>query len=552
MDIVHTIMDKKKILFINEGNHLKTGFSVIGKEILSRLYSTKKYCLAEYMSYVENDDPKNFSVPWKTYSAIPSQNSPLYHLYHQDQAGQFGKTLFEHVLLDFKPDIVIDIRDAWMIEWQNISPFRDKFKWIIMPTVDSAPQQASWLDVYSQADAVLGYCRYSKEVLETESGGKIQVPHIVRAGVNPDIYKPLNKRNCRKELGIPEDCNLILKISRNQSRKLFPNLIEAFSDYLKKYNDKSTYLYLHTSFPDVGFDVGKHIMQSGISHRILLSYRCEACGKFWADFFQTELSTCKHCGNLAAHAPNTAHGISSEDMAKIYNSADLYIQYSIGEGLSVPMVEAKACGIPTFGVDYSAMSEQLEVEGCQKIKVNQYFHEPVIQTEQIRVYPCNQDLIEKIHKFFQSSHEDRKRWGEIARKDAVENYSFDRAAKIFEKVIDEMDTSDTQLNWHYPKPKIPPMRKNLPERCSNRDFVDWCIDNILGEPELKNSYWKLCLIKDLGVGYSSEKGGRRPFNRNDCANMFMNRAKNKAMWEQKRVESLNLNPEEDLIKWKLI
>src|SRR5690606_349177 len=44
------------------------------------------------------------------------------------------------------------------------------------------------------------------------------------------------------------------------------------------------------------------------------------------------------------------------------------------EGMGMPIAEAKACGLPAFAVDYSAMKEQVECEGCQSIKVERFFH----------------------------------------------------------------------------------------------------------------------------------------------------------------------------------
>lgn len=895
-------MDKKRILFVNEFSELSTGFSVIGKEILTRLYKTEKYDIAEYASYVDYSDPKLFNAPWKVYTATPHPNDPRINEYRQDPAGQFGKTLFEDVLLDFQPDIVIDLRDFWMCldrkslilndlgrpteiqnvkndqivisddgtcnrilnigkrqytgkmikiktkilsldtemtenhpvltmprtpscqlptklncffknandiqkgdyvffpipKWENKrsdlsndqlfalgffvaegcflkhnnikdgiqltgsykegelvktcisslaslcengvihncqkdkkksrsvgrigsrslanrlyewfgeyakskflpkwimdlppeqcayflsglitgdgtlhfknrtaryyttsqdlafqtwllllkcgvfstlnkgttvlrgarskrfllniskpnfdnivnlvinkrpstlshpriidnkivltvsdiekyyvenetvynmevektntytghfimhncefedkTPFRDKFKWIIMPTVDSEPQQAEWIDVYSRADKVLGYCRYSKEILERESGGRIRVEDIVRPGVNPEIYHPLDKIKCRKELGVPENSNIILKVSRNQARKLWPNLIEAFAQYIKIYKDKNTYLYLHTSFPDAGFSLDKFILNSGVSHRILMTYTCQACGYVCGDFFQSEISTCKRCSNMAMHMPNTSHGVSSEYMCKIYNCADLYIQYSIAEGLSVPMVEAKACGIPTFGVDYAAMSEQLEVEGTTKIKQNQRFYEPVIQTEQMRVYPDNDDCVQKIHEFFKSTPEQRKQWSESVKKDAIENYSFDRAAKIFEKAIDEMPIYDQKDTWMSLKPKFPPMKQNVPDIDSDAEFIDWCMDNVSGETRLKKSYYKAELLKGLATGYLNDKGFKAPLDRERCYNMFMQKAMNKRLGEMYRISRLK-EKDENTVSWRLI
>ncbi len=195
--------------------------------------------------------------------------------------------------------------------------------------------------------------------------------------------------------------------------------------------------------------------------------------------------------------------MSREELAKIHNCANLYIQYSIAGALEMPICEAKACHVPVLAVDYAAMSEQVETEGCEKIKVKKTFHEAVIETEQVRALPDSDDCVEKIHKFLQSSPEDKEKWGNLARKDTEENYSFDRAAKIFEKAIDETEVPDHKDTWLNASKGIEKINNNPPEKCSNLEFVDWCIDEVLHNPKLKESYWKSCILKDLGMGYCS-------------------------------------------------
>jgi glycosyltransferase involved in cell wall biosynthesis len=542
---------KKKILLVNEFSELNTGFSVIGKEILSRLYKTDKYDIAELATYSEHGDPRHFIAPWKVYPGTPHpSDKAATHFYQANYIGQFGAAVFDKVVLDYKPDVVITWMDPFMVSYINDSPYRDKFKFLVMACVDSRPQQASWLDFYARADKLIGYAKYTKTVLEEELPERLKVDLIARPGVDTNVFKPLNKLECRKELGLPEDANILLTVMRNQRRKLFPDLIEMFRDYLKRYEDKNTYLYLHTSYPDVGFDIARHVMQSGVSHRILTTYMCENCKFVESSHFRSEISPCKRCGELAAHMPNTSYGVNRETLAKIHNIADLYIQYSIAGALEMPICEAKACGVPALAVDYAAMSEQVEIEGCDKIKVGKTFHEAVIETEQVRALPDHEDAIAKVRKFFQSSKEDKQKWSKIAQEDA-QKYSFDQAATVFEQALDEMEVGNIQLSWHNPKINTPPMRTDFPQTASNIEFVDWCIDNVLGESWLKESYWKSVLIKNLGVGYESEKGNRRKFDRNDCINMFVNRAKNKALWEKYRIKSLNI-PQEESIKWRLV
>jgi glycosyltransferase involved in cell wall biosynthesis len=547
-------MNKKRILWVSEASFMNTGFSVLSKEILERLYATDKYEIAELGCYARTNDPRSYTIPWKFYGSIPDpENVIATERYNNSVYGQFGESVFEQICLDFKPDIVIDVRDWWMCEYQLRSPYRNRFKLVWMPTIDGEPQRLEWLDSYQRADLILTYSQYGKDVLEREAPGKISVFDVVRPGVNHEMYRPLDKKKLREHFGLSPDANIIMSVMRNQRRKLFPDLIEAFSEYLKHCVKQgnaelagNTYLYLHTSYPDVGFDIARHIMQNGVGHRVLTTYICQACKQYYVDFFQTELTCCRFCGARAAHMPNTQLGLTREQLVNIINLADLYVQYSICEGFGMPIAEAKACGVPAMGIDYSATSEQVNAPGCFPLKVGKFFYEAVIETEQKRALPDTQDTVEKLYKFFNTHPDERHQFGLLARQDASENHSFDRAAKVFESALDSLDVNSS---WDDQEQKLAPMCMDIPQNYNNTELTDWCIDNVLGQPELKTTHWRNDLIKSLNVGFTVERAGRKPFDQNELVEMFMQLAKNHNFWERIRVKPF---VKSESIRWEVL
>lgn len=538
---------------------MNTGFSVLTREILLRLHATGKYELAEYGSYAQTTDARAAGTPWKFYGAIPEQGTELYNKYNSSVYGQFGETLFEHVCLDFKPDIVVDVRDWWMCEFELRSPFSDKYKLVWMPTIDGEPQKAEWLDSYKRADAILTYSHYGKSVLEREAPGLIDVKGIVSPGVNHEIYKPVeDKKKHRKKFGIDKDINIIMAVMRNQRRKLYPDLIEAFKEFLDKCEHlglhdmaNKTYLYLHTSYPDVGFDISRHIMNNGVGHRVLMTYSCPKCKAYYPSYFQTELAPCRSCGSYSSHMPNTNYGLSRQQLADIYNLADLYVQYSICEGYGMPIAEAKACGIPAIGVDYSAISEQVNVEGCSPIAVEKFFYEPVIETEQKRALPNNSDFVAKAIEFLGASDEEKANWAKAVREDVVKNCSFDRSAQIFENVLDDIEIKDRSETWDKKDPVLAPSISHVPNFVSNKEFIEWCIENILGRVDLVGGYWCNDMIKSLNCGFITNKGGRSKFDRNLAVQMLHQIAQEKNGWELERVKEF-VDAEEVGIRWELV
>jgi hypothetical protein len=154
--------EKPKILVCSEASKVSSGFGVYNKYLLEGLYNSKKYEVAEFASYGLIGDKDKHNIPWKYYPNAIVADDPRAQEFNQTAENHFGKWRFDRVVLDFKPDIVIDVRDYWMSAYQQKSPLRKYFHWILMPTVDSSPQQDEWLDTYIDADAIFTYSDWGK------------------------------------------------------------------------------------------------------------------------------------------------------------------------------------------------------------------------------------------------------------------------------------------------------------------------------------------------------------------------------------------------------
>lgn len=319
----------------SEASFLSSGFGTYAREILSRLYLTGKYEIAEFASYGMVNDPRDKNIPWKYYANAVKDNDPRYQEYMSRGDNQFGRWRFEKVLLDFRPDILIDVRDYWMSAYQAISPLRPYFHWILMPTVDSAPQQEEWIDTFLSADAVFTYSDWGAEVLKQQSNNQINYIDSASPGVDLNTFKPLNKELIKKQLSIPENSIIIGSVMRNQKRKLFPELISSFSQALnilekENYNlGKNLYLYLHTSYPDMGWDIPELLKEYRVSNRVLFSYACRKCSYIESGVYTGPTKVCPKCLNKAMAMPSVTNGISNEKLAEVYNCFDLYVQYAI-------------------------------------------------------------------------------------------------------------------------------------------------------------------------------------------------------------------------------
>jgi glycosyltransferase involved in cell wall biosynthesis len=539
-------LKKKKVLFQSEASFLSTGFSTMMMEIMKRLHKDGSIDFVEFGSYAKTSDPRAGSLPWKFYGAVPEDHDEFgKKRYSSSIYSQFGQAMFEQVLLQEQPDIVFSNTDHWMLQYQMYSPLRDNYKLMWCPTVDGRPQKIEWIEDYGKADLLLTYCDWASKVLWEESGGKIKSFGSVRPGCDHKVFRPMNaKKELRQKYGVPEDSYVITTVMRNQKRKLYPDLIKSFAELIKhcvkegnKELAEKTYLYIHSSYPDVGYDLADLVMKHGVAHRVFFSYTCVACKSTYSSFFSGELACCKKCGKHAAHMPNTGHGVSRETLAEVYNMADVYVQYAVSEGYSLTCSEAKACGTPVFAVDYSAMEDHAYSPGGMPIKVQRFLSETVTETEQDRVLPDNDDLVKKLYDFFTTlSPEGRISLGNAARKRAETEECFDRSYKIVLDAINSIDVPDHSLTWQYPILRSFSPSTKVPPNLNNGQFVDWCIDNILHEPNRKKSWWRDNVVKGLNCGYIviGHQQARQKFDRQDAGQMMLNMANEKLFWENQR------------------
>jgi glycosyltransferase involved in cell wall biosynthesis len=551
-------MRKKRILFCSEATFLNTGYATYTREILNYLYSTGKYELAEMASYGERNDPRAKSVPWKFYGVMPNQDASEEEKrqYASSATNQFGEFIFESVCLEFKPDVVCDIRDFWMLDFAERSPFRPFFKWCIMPTVDARPQARQWVATYESADACLTYSNWAGEVLKEQSGGKIKYLGSSPPSAHP-AYQPMDRLALRNEYGINPNAKIIGTVMRNQRRKLYPDLFEAFKILLETVEDDSDYLlYCHTSYPDLGWDIPELLQQYQLSSKVLFTYICAQTGKPFPSLFKGAVAQSPFTGQYGATLSNVKNGVGYEDLAKVINLFDIYVQYANCEGFGLPQVEAAACAVPVMGTDYSAMESVLRELGGYPIKPKALYKE--LETGCFRAVPDNNLAASKLIEFFSLPQEERRSLGSKTREAFLKDFQWDKSGKVWEDYFDSVEILPEELTWKSP-PRIrqpQPKPEKLPEHSKHENLAKWLIADVLCEPDKLNSFIESRLIRDLiyksstsitGGMYFNESAAifdgsqtRTQFNFDMAYDHMAALCNRRNMWEQRRKELYKL------------
>lgn len=546
--------NKKRIFIANDASYLASGYGVYGKELLSRLHNSGKYEVAELGCYATIKSPEIKKIPWKFYPNAVNADDKRFEQYKNNHANQFGAWRFNRCLIDFRPDIVADLRDYWMYSYQETSPLKKHFNWVIMPTVDSAPQRPEWLYTFANADIVVPYTDWAKRVLSESCGSNINLfPKIANAGINPDEFYPIENKAQHKAKYFGNDKNIIGVVMRNQKRKLFADLFEVFRKYLDKLKSESkidiynkSILYLHTSYPeDNGWDFPTLLLEYNIIDKVYFSYVCRNCKHFFPSKFQNSIVNCPNCKENSAAFCSVSNPASTKQLNTIYNFFDIFLQYAICEGFGMPQVEAASCGVPIASVDYSAMTEVADKLGGIKIPVKKLFRE--METNANRAYPDNDFVVDLLYKYFVNTDQNFKnKWGAETRQKCCDIYTWDNVYKVWEEVFDSIDTNN-KLSWGSPVSPTNHQSIKVPPNLNPRDFIEYICYTVINEPSLMNTAFVQTLIKDMQARLISRNGMTHTIDYNQAVKMLEGVLNNKIALETMRTNP-HLQTTEDYLK----
>lgn len=536
---------KKKVLMVTEFSELPTGYSVYSKELLTRL--NKEFEVAELAAYVSANDPKLNNVRWQVFPNKPLESAPEYNSYKQSPIAEFGEFSFNSVVLQFKPDFVIDIRDFWMLSYEQSSPYRQFYNWAIMPTVDAKPQNMEWVETYESADAVFTYSEFGEKTLKSQ--GKFNNFRDVASPCASHSFFPIkNKTGLRNEFGLESAPYIVGTVMRNQRRKLYPDLFSAFRNFLNKSKREDVFLYCHTSYPDVGWDIPKLLIQNNLTHKVLFTYKCSKCGHVDCAFFSDVMKNCKKCGGFSSGICGINNPVNEKELAKIYNVFDIYVQYANSEGFGMPQLEAAQCGNVVCSVDYSAMHSVIRnINGYPIL----YKHlETEVETGCLRAIPNEQHFIDLLVELTSKTKEELKNIGLEIYRDTISRYNWDKTAEKWASYIRETPTLPIEQTWRSPiNIKQPAPIKNLLMPLDQANFL---VSEVLCKPELIGSFlWRRLLkeltykstVENLGGFYINEHHYKdalkmKSFTYTDAYNSMVQLREYYNIWEQHRANSL--------------
>lgn len=542
---------KKRVFLCNEASFIASGYGIHGKELLTRMHNSGKYDVAELGCYASFDDTRIQNIPWRFYPNLPNKNNTNeLNNYKANPLNQFGLWRFNKCIADFKPHIVFDVRDYWMYSYQETSPFRKYFNWVLMPTVDSAPQQTDWLYTFCNADMVVPYTQWAQHILRSACGDKIKMyDQPALAGVNSNEFYPIENKDTHKENTFGKKDLLITgMVVRNQRRKLIADMLLAYKKYLNGlllsghteiYN--RSYLYLHTTYPEEnGWNIPALLLEFGMMDKTYFTYACKKCKYILASKFQNPIIKCPKCNDMSCVFPNPSSPIDTNNLNNVYNLFDFFIQYAICEGFGFPQIEAASCGIPIASVDYSAMSEICENLNGIKISVKRMFRE--METNADRAYPDINHTAEILYKYFTNFNKDNFiSTSNNTRSKCINYYTWDKVYEVWDRCFDSIDVTKKK-SWDSNELDIIG-KMSVPQNLSRYEFVKYICDFIINEPDLFYSANVQNLLKDFYNGVVARNGAITSYSQKEIVESLEIHLANKLAYKDLRLNSSALQNE---------
>ena len=245
----------------------------------------------------------------------------------------------------FKADALLSVTDLQVFEPDALMGT----KWIAWMPLDHHTIPAAILNVAKRADHRITMSKHAQAELQKHN---VQADYIP-CGYDAEVMKPLDREQCRKDMGFPLDKFLVGMVAMNKgnpSRKAFIQNIAAFAALKAKHKDVA--LYLHTGDGLRGFETVNLL-------DVLNAFNLKWCYSFEGDTSPYDVIFASQYGLAMGYEPLM--------LAKIYNSLDVLTGVTRGEGFGVPILESQACGTPVITGDWSAMPD-IHFSGWQVMK----------------------------------------------------------------------------------------------------------------------------------------------------------------------------------------
>jgi glycosyltransferase involved in cell wall biosynthesis len=281
-------------------------------------------------------DPNEMQQHCRMYPAMAHGSDP------------FGSHRIGELVQIIKPDLVFVVNDIWVAIglMDKIAPFKESigFKTAIYTPIDSYGLFPGLLPAIDKWDTLITYTQFAKE--EIKKIGYDKHVYTVGHGTNFSHFFPIDKQECRKELGVPGDVFIVFNGNRNQPRKRIDLTIKGFIKFAKDKPDAR--LWLNMGSKDMGWELVP------LFKRVARDEGYDATGKLILTSPQFSTHNC----------------LPVEQLNKVYNACDVGVNTCIGEGWGLVNTEHAATGVAQVVPDHTSLKEIFD--GVKRIPVESW------------------------------------------------------------------------------------------------------------------------------------------------------------------------------------
>lgn len=299
---------------------VQTGFGRVAEYLIPALAKEHEVhvCAVNW-----HGDPNEMQQYCKMYPAMAHGSDP------------FGSHRIADLINRIKPDLVWVTNDIWIALnlWNQAKPLQEKlgFKWFVYTPIDSYGLFPELAASMLEWDGLATYTCFAEKELRLM--GYDKPVDIIGHGTDFKKFFPLDKQECRKDLGVPEDVFIVFNGNRNQPRKRIDLTLKAFIKFAKDKDDAR--LWLNMGSRDLGWEI------IPLFKRIARDEGYDPTGKL--------ILTSPHF--------STDNCLPIEQLNKVYNAVDVGINTCIGEGWGLVNTEHGSVGVAQVVPDHTSLAE---------------------------------------------------------------------------------------------------------------------------------------------------------------------------------------------------
>jgi glycosyltransferase involved in cell wall biosynthesis len=328
--------------------------------------------------------------------------------------GYGNQEAIRSIIRTHKPDMLWFMTDPrfWEWLWAMDNEIRPLIPMVYYHVWDNYPAPKYNKKFYDSNDFIACISKVTHDIVKktTSDVETMYIPHAVDSSIFTILDDEEKRDELREKYFGTNDKFVIMWNNRNAKRKQTGTLINWYGSFLKQLDEekaKKCVLLLHTDPNDpYGQDVNAILRDFGL------------------DKGQVLISKDK---------------VPPQNLAAMYNIADIVVNISDAEGFGLATLESLSCGTPIVVTMTGGLQEQVTdgenwfgvgIEPCSKSLIGSQ-QVPYIYEDRI----SETDFINALNKMLDMSREERKEIGLKGREHVLNNYNFENFEKTWVDVM---------------------------------------------------------------------------------------------------------------------